>query len=114
MELRTGTFVEFDADELSIKELREDGGYVRFVGESDGVVTWKWTPGYKELSVDERMALESWVVLVWPAVALGKVVSLKAQRQTGPVVSASIRSVRSGTRAAYLAALKAGSVKARK
>lgn len=120
IELRAGTIVDFDNAEiaLDIKDAdgvtpRSLGAFVMFVGESGGVVTWEWSPGYKTLVSAEQTALGSWIALVWSTVPIKSVVVLKAHREPGGVIEASIRRIKSGTRAEYLAVLKAGKHRAR-
>jgi len=102
---------DFDNAELAVGT--ESGGFVRFVDETAGAVTWEWSAGYKTLSDPEQTVLASWVSLVWPSVAVGRVRKLKAERRSDGIVMAKVRHLRIGTRAQMLAALKAGKVRAR-
>ena len=111
IELRAGTIEDYDNAELAVDT--ESGGFVRFVDETAGVVTWEWSAGYKTLSDPEQTVLASWVSLVWPSVAVGRVRKLKAERQSDGIVMAKVRHLRVGTRSQMLAALKAGKVTAR-
>lgn len=129
IELRTGTIEDFDSAELWVGTPDVDtsdppdgkldqspgdrGAWVRFLDEAGGVVSWEWTPGYKVVTGDEQTLLASWVSLVWPSTPIGKVRRMRAQRGSGSEVSAKMRWRNDGTRAQYLAALKAGKVKAR-
>ena len=125
IELRAGTIEDYDNAELWVTTPDKyigtpqaeppdaRGAFVRFVGETAGVVTWEWSAGYKTLSDPEQTVLASWVSLVWPSVAVGRVRKLKAERRSDGIVMAKVRHLRIGTRAQMLAALKAGKVRAR-
>jgi len=109
IELRTGTITDYDNAELSAPA----GGFVRFVSESGGVVSWLWSPGYESIAGASQTALASWAALVWPAVPLGQVTRLRIIVGASKVTTGDIVWITGGTRAQYLAALKAGKVKAR-
>lgn len=109
-ELRTGTSVDFDNAERS----PPPRGFVKFVSEVAGVFTWLWSPGYKDLSPPEAVALGSWSALIWSGVPINSVVSLLAKVPDGAaVMDASIRQSKTGNRAQYQAALKSGKVTGR-
>jgi len=80
---RTSSAAQYVADEAA-------GRALLFVSASGGNATYQYSDGFLELTSEQKVALSSWVSLVWPALTLGPVRGLRVWRANNQVLAVAL------------------------